>query len=421
MLDRNELLVEISDFYLESSDFNGIPVSTLIRKYGETEVRSVLEQLIYDGLVSVVFGDYHPNPHIKALPSEPITEQIVKIKGERFRHACVYPTSSHLKNTVDSEEYTDRPFELCLALGEPQLAFKSFELSVLESYRNDPRYMYKYFDTYGYISIKDEFYQTSHVKDSDQILLQSFGISLDKDGQVYVAAFLRYLKDLSPEHQSIWESRLVERDTHLHPDYFRTSIYGDFPERISLYQAILMEMRATNEICDSIGRKPIFKNDFADDQRPREFGYLLRPTLKEYNNFVHLLDKMLSENINREFFGKDVPFETDELRKDGKVVVRQKGTLHILHDWLRSEFETDDWSEITEMIDTLRRIRALRQKPAHSLEDNRFDQRFVYEQRELVKSAYRAVKVLRVVLGLHPDASKVSVDHHLQEGLIWPI
>ncbi|MBE9536931.1 MAG: AAA family ATPase, partial [Proteobacteria bacterium] len=149
--------------------------------------------------------------------------------------------------------------------------------------------------------------------------------------------------------------------------------------------------------------------------------YLLRPTLKEYNEFVHLLDKMLSENLNRIFFDNDVSLETEEQRKDGKIVVKSKGTIQILDDWLKYKFKTDDRSEIEEMLRTFRRIRTLRQKPAHSIKENEFDQRYVHEQRELMKSVYHAVKILRVVLGLHPDASEVSVNRHLQEGLIWAI
>ncbi|MEA3222652.1 MAG: AAA family ATPase [Thermodesulfobacteriota bacterium] len=368
-----------------------------------------------------MFGDYHPNPHIKALPSEPIAEQLDKLGTARLEHACAYPASKHLKEVLDPSKFSDRPFELCLALGEPQLSHKSFDLDVLEIYRNDPRDYYQYDDIHGYISIKDEFFQTDKMKVSDQILLESFGFSLDEDGNIYVAVFLRYLAKLSPEHQLIWTSKQVESEAHLHPDYFRTSIIGDWPERLSLYQSVLLEMKTANEISEIIGRKPIFKKDFSQDKRPREFGYLLRPTLKEYNEFVHLLDKMLSENINREFFGTDVSFETEEPRRDGKIVVRQKGTIKILEDWLRSKFKTDDWSEIEEMLQTFRHVRSLRQKPAHSIKENEFDQKYVHEQRELMKSLYRAVKILRVVLGLHPHASGVSVNRHLQEGLIWSI
>jgi hypothetical protein len=415
------LLSEITDFYLKSRDYNGIPISSLVRPHGEMKVRSCLSQLISDGLVSVVFGDYHPNPHIKALPPEPEAEQREKLDTPRFQRACAYPTAKHLTTVVDPAAFSDRPFNLSLALGEPQLTYKSFDLSILEIYRNDPRYHYSYDDIHGWISVTSEFFETDRMKDSDQVLLESFGFCFDKDNNVYVAAFLRYLSGLSPEHQLIWASKKVSNETYLHPDYHRTSIIGDWPERLSLYQAVLAEMKAINDICAAIGRKSFFKNDFAEGRRPREFGYLLRPTLKEYNEFIHLLDKMLSENINRGFFGHDVSFEREEERGDGKIVVRQKGTIQILTDWLRSCFKTNDWSEIEEMLQTLRDVRKLRQKPAHSIKENEFDQQYIREQREVMKQVYRAVMILRVALALHPSASEVRIPRQLTDGLIWAV
>jgi len=417
----DSLLDEVTNFYLKSEDYNGISVASLVARHGEAKVRTCLSRLIDEGLVSVVFGDYHPNPHIRALPSEPTIEQRQKLDTQLFQQACVYPNTKHLTQLIDRTAFTDRPFELCLALGEPQLTYKSFDLSVLETYRNDPRYYYSYDDIRGLISAKNEFFETGRMRTADQVLLESFGFSFDQDKNIYVAAFLRYLSSLSPEHQLVWASKQVSAKTQLHPDYFRASIMGRWPDRLSLYQAVLLEMKTANEICAAIGREPIFRDDFAESRRPREFGYLLRPTLKEYNEFVHLLDKMLSENINLKFFSNDVPLASEEQRSDGKMVVRPKGTIQLLSDWLRAKFKTDDWSEIEKMLQTLREIRSARHKPAHSIGEDKFDQRYVREQLELMKRVYSAVKILRVVLALHPAASGITVCRELEEGLVWSV
>jgi hypothetical protein len=89
-LDKEALLSEISDFYLKSNDFNGISVCSLARKYGLAEIRAVFVELISEGKVSLVYGDYHPNPHIKALPSEPIAEQLGKLDTDKFDQALIY-------------------------------------------------------------------------------------------------------------------------------------------------------------------------------------------------------------------------------------------------------------------------------------------------------------------------------------------
>ncbi|MBL2669435.1 AAA family ATPase, partial [Klebsiella pneumoniae] len=75
-----------------------------------------------------------------------------------------------------------------------------------------------------------------------------------------------------------------------------------------------------------IGKPELFRKDYSDDM-PKEFGFLLRPTLSEFNNFMLLLDKMMSDNINKKFFEGDVELEIEKEREDGKIVVRPKGTI----------------------------------------------------------------------------------------------
>ena len=418
---KQDILSEVTRFYLSSRDYNGIPVHLLESEFGIDQIRHLVTALLKEEKVCVVYGDYHPNPHIKALESEPVSEQLEKLDSEKFKRACVYATTNHLTTVVCPSEFEGRPFELRLALGEPQLSFSSFDLEVLERYRNDPRYYYRYNDTHGFISTEDEYFETNKLKKSDQILLETFGISFDKGKNAYVAAFLRYLSNLSPEHQLFWESKQVETETRLHPNYYRSSILGEFPQRISLYEAILMEMKTINRIAEAIGRPALFRSDYSGERRPREFGYLLRPTLKEYNDFIHLLDKMISENIDCNFFQNEVSLEIKDLRPDGKIEVKPKGSLRILEDWVRNKFETEDWTDIEEMFQTFREIRKLRQKPAHSVRENIFDQQLLRKQGELMKKVYRAIKTLRSVLHLYPHASSVQIDKHLRDGLLWSV
>ncbi len=67
-------------------------------------------------------------------------------------------------------------------------------------------------------------------------------------------------------------------------------------------------------------------------------GSLLRSTLEEFNNFVLTLDKLLSDNIDREFFAGDVPYESEIERRDGKIIVQQKNPLRILNEWITNVF-----------------------------------------------------------------------------------
>ena len=66
--------------------------------------------------------------------------------------------------------------------------------------------------------------------------------------------------------------------------------------------------------------------------KPAEFGFLLRSTQRELTEFVLLLDKMMSDNLNVDFFPARIARTTESTRKDGKVVVQQRGTIAMLEE-----------------------------------------------------------------------------------------
>jgi hypothetical protein len=208
---KQAILEQITDFYLSSGDFNGLPGITLTKRFGSNTLLRSLIELIEEDKASVVFGNVHPNPHIRALPDIPKEEQIRKLQARELSAACVYPLEKYLQEVIDRSEYENRPYILALALGSPQLDFKAFDLSVLEFYRNDPRYIYENNDIRGLISISDEYFESESVPESDQVLLDSFGFCYDDALNRAVAVFVRYLADLSPEHQQIWKAKDCRR------------------------------------------------------------------------------------------------------------------------------------------------------------------------------------------------------------------
>jgi hypothetical protein len=417
---KQAILEQITDFYLSSGDFNGLPGITLTKRFGSNTLLRSLIELIEEDKASVVFGNVHPNPHIRALPDIPKEEQIRKLQARELSAACVYPLEKYLQEVIDRSEYENRPYILALALGSPQLDFKAFDLSVLEFYRNDPRYIYENNDIRGLISISDEYFESESVPESDQVLLDSFGFCYDDALNRAVAVFVRYLADLSPEHQQIWKAKELQGEYKLHSDYYRNSILGDWGEGISIFDAFVEELQLINKMAETMGHPALFKNDFRDG-KPRKFGFLVRPTLESYNEFVLLLDKMISDNINKKFFRNQVPSEKEVERKDGKIEIRQVGTLNMLESWIRKYFRTDDWAPVDEMIESFKEVRKKRQKPAHAVDENAFDQTYFHDQRRLIMCAYTGVRTLRMMLENHPRVRVSDIEMHpvLREGKIW--
>lgn len=418
------LLKEITDFYIQSRDFNGIPVrqiTTRHKRAGLESLKTLFRSLIQQDKISIVFEDQHSNPHTKALPDVALEVQIEKLQNtDLLMNACVYPSAAHLTTVVDVSRYQGKPFTLRLALGEPQLAFESFDLRVLEDYRNDPRYFYTTDDIRGRISASDKY---EELLPADRVLLQTFGFCYNSQLHRAVAVYLRYLSNLSPEHQQIWNARIVKGDYKLHPDYFKSTIIGSWNVGVSIFAAFVEELHIINDMCKLMGRPAFFKQEFSQENRPRELSFLVRPTLKELNTFIHLLDKTLSENVNKKFFRNDIPLEQEEIRKkDGKIIVREKGTIQLLEEWLSINFSTPDEQdrELTnQMLETFREVRRLRQKPAHAISEDSFNQVYFQQQRELIIRVYEAVRTLRQAFEFHPRVRGYKIPDWLQSGKIW--
>lgn len=423
-MDDRAFLNAITEFYLESDDFNGLPVGEAVRRFSVelTEVQEATRRLVEIDELEPLFGNIHPNPHIKAFPSPPVADRLKLMDSMDFgNHVCLYPSRKRLEKTQIHARFKDRPFEQELARGAGQLEYRVFDLSVLEHYRNDPRYYYETNFIGGTIGVRDEFFKSESMAEHDQVLLQTFGFAYDADFNRGVAIFLRYLAYLSPEHQRIWHAKELKGEYKLHPDYYRMSILGDWGTRLSLFEAFTEELSVINAMCRLIGRSPLFREEFSE--RPSEFGFLLRPTLAEFNTFVHLLDKMLSDNINKDFFGDDLPLEQETVRPDGKIVVQQKGTLALLEEWIGKFFRPTDPEPLDRMFMSLRTVRKLRQKPAHAVNENVFDVAYFKRQRRIVIDAYDAVRTLRLILANHPRVRKSppEISRNLAQGEIWDI
>ena len=98
-------------------------------------------------------------------------------------------------------------------------------------------------------------------------------------------------------------------------------------------------MKLINDMATLIGKPPLFRRTY-EHEYPRNFGFLLRPTLAEFNAFVLLLDQLMSDNINKKFFSPELELEQDNVREDGRIEVRQKGTIALLDEWVHHLFST---------------------------------------------------------------------------------
>lgn len=410
---KKEILTSALDNYLQSRDFNGMGVARLTHA-GDVEL---IKELIADGRLDLIRGDGHPNPHIKAFEAEPIDVQLEKIDKAGLA-GCLYPTPLLLaEHGAGASEAA--PYTRALKQGAPQLSFRAFDLRALEWYRNDPRFDFDVDDIHGRILQKDGTQVADRAVVQDGLEFFEFGFAYDEEMHRAIAAFVRYLHDLPEELQIQMAVHELDGSYRLHPDFFRTQIIGDFPERMSIYDAFLEEKKQINRFCAQMGKPPLFRTEFGELKRPHGFGILIRPTKKEFRDFALLLDQLLSDDLNRDFFKGDVNLNRNLTDEEGNPVTQSKGTIQLLEEWISKKFKPTDPEPMKKMFADFRSVRNVRQKPAHKVEDNEFDQKYVAEQRDLISSAYGAVHTLRMVLENHPATRKDEVPDYLRAAKVW--
>jgi hypothetical protein len=417
---RNRLVEIIYEHFAQSRDLNGVSLPRLARrlKVGPETIKRRLRRLLEEGKITLAFESNSVNPHIKRLPDLPIEAQISKMENEEASGICAYPSASVATARVGGA-FSDRPYTRQLAMAEPQLRPVFFDLPVLERYFRDPRYRCFFGDSQGYIGIGDQAYASEETQECDKISIQTFGIGYTPKRHRVVVVFLRYLSDLSAEHQRYWSAHEVNEECTMNSDYERATIWGMWPENFSAYAAFIQEQVEINKLCELIGKPHLFKQTYEDYQRPILFCSMLRPTQACFDDFVHLLDKMISDNIDKGFFCGDIPTEEENVRKDGSVEVRQLGTLTLLERWLKRHYRTRDGEDVSaETVAPFKRIRKSRQPVAHVIRKDEYDLSLPEKQDELLEEIKNGLTRLRWVLSSHPDACSHRPPEWLDSGRI---
>lgn len=289
-----------------------------------------------------------------------------------------------------------------------------FKLEVLDRYKNNPIYLIEEGGVSLFISIKDEYYNNSSIEDDDKILIQSLGYAYRKENNSkFVVTYLVYLKDLPKKQQDYWASCEVEGEFLLDNDFFNQEFQAEFTDRVNIFDAFLQEIFEINKICSIEERPPLFNYNYKNE-KPTEFSWATKETLNSYNTLIHLFDKFVSENINKDFFKGKIELEEEKTREDGKVLIIQKGTLRLLEEFLDKYFKTPTPEPKTKMIKHFKDVREKRQSPAHKVNKDVYDPKYKEEIKKLVIESYISIRTLRLIFMNFP---KARIDYNPPEWL----
>jgi hypothetical protein len=392
---EGELVEKVAQRYLDSGDFNGVSLAALLKGRGSKALDAV-RNLVQQNILEIVAENWD-FPYIKRMAARDTSAQLDVLQPDNASTICVYPTVKCMSRALPRSYAGNRPFTRLLALGHPQLEPMFFELGVLHRYRADPRYMFDFKDLAGHISITDKHYRSREMSGADKALVSNFGLGTCPRGGRVVVVFLRYLSPLTSRHQQHWASHRMRGKCKVESNYYRRCVYGEWTKGISVYAAIVQEFLQINKMCALIGLPQLFKRDFVDEP-PKGFGLLMKTTREEYLGFAHTLDKLISENLNPDFFAAQGISLIDHEKNE------RKGSLRLLQDWLTRKIRIEDANGIATIMKPLRRVRGERQPRAHAVLRDDFSPKYQTMKEELIGEAYTSIANIRRFFQTHPAA-----------------
>jgi hypothetical protein len=328
----------------------------------------------------------------------------------------VYPREGLLRRFDDSDESLVGRYTKMARMGGSQIKTLFFRRAVLDRYRDDPRFRFDDDGIHGFISIKEEFYLDSATPESEKLSVR-FGAAFSENDERVVTCILKDLDRLALPHQQHWASYELESTYSLDADFYAGAFEGRWTDRASIFRAFVQELVEINIICKLIGDPPLFRRDY-EGQPPSGLGWMTKPTRNSFHDFALLLDKLLSDNLNKDFFRGKVDTQEEQALGGGRFKVVDLGTISLLDSYLKTQWRVHDSAFVPKVIGAIRQVRKLRQAPAHKVGDDDYDAAILKEQQDLVEEVNVAIRGLRLLLSNHPLAEAYVPPKWLQEGRI---
>lgn len=394
--DPDALLTDVFDQYLGSREFNGLTVGESAGSHTNAE------KLIRDGLIQLVTSTDYLNTHIRPWVKDDVDRQaaeLVRVAAGTLT-GCLYPTPKAMRAYAPALTHT-HPYRDRMTMGGGTLELAFFDLSAVEGYVNDPDFTFEFGDDGFRFSTAPD----SDYNETDLLTLEAgyaYDHTVDYRGDEairrYWTAFLCDLVDLPARHQTRLST--FERDgknLSPHPDWWQRLIGGRWLDHIGPFTKILCELKAINELWNIA-----FDADlFATIDRPRAWGWVLRPTTGSWNEFIHLTDKLLSDNVQPKGLDAAGAPKTD-------AIGNNIGTLGQLQELILASSSTATVEDVRSVLEPLRQVRKERQAPAHKIADTVTDANVVNRQRDLLRDIAYSLDAIRAFVQTHPAVSSAG-------------
>jgi len=408
------ILNRITRFYLGSKNFNGMPVRSLADRLeiNLDELVPLIAPLVEREQVGIVYGDRHPNPHIRALPDEPVPSQLSKLRTDKLEQACVYPLRPYLEQVVNKDYFIEYPYALELALGSPQYTFVYFDPTVLDHYVRQDLCTHLS-DVEGILTFAD-----AEVHFSRAVLGKKYSPPCTE----LIAMNLGHLSKLSATDQQFWHIMAFPCDGSIHPDVNGPLMEGALRERISIFDALVGEMEAINSLLVHFGKPELFLFKAAHERKLKHYGFLPTPSYDHFQQFFLNFQILMFQNVNPAFLTSIGILDRSVVNRPGTRSRRPARTvLEFTNEWLKDNFPLHTEGPLQRLVEFVKQTRRDLQQSSNFLHTSHFDRTLLHLQRRLMWHAYHAVKSIRLTLEHYSGILLEELHPLVREEKVWVV
>lgn len=285
-----------------------------------------------------------------------------------------------------------------MASGRGTLELAYFQFEVLEQYRNDPRFFFRFGDFGADTTTSDQTFLDAGEPEHDKVAMAHIGFAYDLSGYDAndvespivrrVCAFYGDLAKLSPTHQQRWKTYEVAPTLQPHPVWWAQQM-GHWPDGLGPFERLFYELENLNALFAAAFGQDLFRST----DRPDDFGWILRPAQRDWDDFVHTFDKVLSDNMRHDGLTAAGAPRQDATGQNLGTIVRL-GRLLEAHGISEADSKF--------VLQPIREVRQARQAPAHALRQNVTDRTLVHKQIALLGQVNRMLTSLREFFQSHP-------------------
>ena len=370
-----------------------------------------IKKLISTGMISILYGDKHPNPYIRALQDDPSNEQVAKLIPSKLEYACIYPQPKHLESVVNKQQYYHLPYTLRLALGAPLYTYAYFDPAILIHYSSHPECTVIN-DIQGVISLP-----YTKLRFSKAVCLSERGHALTE----LIALTLEQLSSLKSADQQYWHTMSLPVQCQIHPDVHAPFINGEFRKKMSVFEAIHEEIMAINGLCPLIGKPLIFDQQSIAFNNSILNGFLVYPSTVTFKDFFLKLQVQLLQNINNEFLNSILSDPIEKKRGRRTVHIRRPSRTPLEHIecWLKQIFSINDKTPVQRLILLIKNTRQEISRRLRSEHQSISDPNLLHLQRRLVWNTYLALRWIRTTLEAGLDTIHEELHPLVRAEKVW--